>query len=147
MVVAAARVRCLCSSICREGGGVSVERTAVAWPGGKPHLLLSHGKATLCGRRVDSDAFPATDENVCARCEKHQARRVERKDYWNKRIAAAKAKGEENRRGRFIVYRCKLCGAQHNPPGERGVAFCIAAHHVAELEAIEARGPLFGEAE
>lgn len=115
----------------------------VGW-GGKSHVLARHGRATLCGKRTD--APPPTYLNdeapLCARCGKRYAAECEQRERHAERFEAAQEKLRENRRGRFAVYRCTLCGTQHQAPG-RGVPFCFAAGHVAEIEVLEVQGPAF----
>jgi hypothetical protein len=68
----------------------------------------------------------------------------QRKRDYEERVAAPRnERVAANRAGHFYILRCRLCGEQHARSGDgRGaVAFCSLAHHVADLEVVEAIGP------
>lgn len=113
---------------------------AVTW-GGVSHVVSSHGKDTLCGRRLDDAAKSATTP-TCKRCVAKHEVAEQRKVEWAKRSEADAEKTRANREGRFVVYRCKVCGAQRQP-SSHGVPWCVAGMHPAELEVVEVQGPIF----
>lgn len=115
----------------------------MAWGGTVAHVRREHNdNVALCGRSLVGAPNASIGVKTCQRCQKKYDQRQESKAKWNDRLDAARERREANRAGRFVIYRCRTCGLQHNPP-THGVAFCLVDHHEADLEVVEVSGPAF----
>lgn len=119
----------------------------VQWGQTKWHIQRSGESQTVCGRDVPTAARTTRYQpSPCYRC-KRDAEALEAAERERKTLAdAAREQAEENlqdnRDGKFLVVRCKLCGLQHVRLPTRGVtSWCVSAHHESDLEVVEAQGP------
>jgi endogenous inhibitor of DNA gyrase (YacG/DUF329 family) len=114
---------------------------------GKFHVEVDRCGQTVCGKPVPTEVRTTLYRPaLCARCGNDEAAvtaaEMTRKQHWEKVDAQRRDVREAQRKGVFVVYRCRLCGAQHQRPQPGGgVPFCITDNHVADLEEVAAQGP------
>lgn len=136
---------------------IEIKKTGASWRRwtGKHHLVQDGATETVCGRPVPEDSTTTQyPSHHCYRCEAKAP-----DDLLDAAEAARKAIADQidghhekvldaNRKGRFVVYRCRLCGSQHAGQGRGpGQAYCMnpSGHHVAQLEQIDVQGPAWEE--
>lgn len=116
----------------------------VQWGRGVWHVQADGEPQTCCGKDVPEDHRETVYRpSLCARCLKHdtavEAAEQRRKAAWQAKHDQAQRVIDNHRAGRFVVYRCKLCGQQIHHVSGPGSPFCEAGHF-AEIEGVEAQG-------
>jgi hypothetical protein len=133
----------------RDHQGIEWTARFVQWGRGKWHVQPVGSSVTACDKELpDQVRVTIYSCAVCAHCRTHTELYEAAEEYRKALNAYGNQKRDERiaaaRSGRFTVYRCKLCGCQHQRPAGEGVPYCLAAHHEADLEVLEAIGPAWG---
>ena len=119
----------------------------VQWGRGKWHVQRDDEDVTVCGQDVPEDVRATIHSPIlCSRCRKDEeaveAAETDRKARWEEADQESQKRLDENRAGRFLIIRCKLCGLQHMsvPRAGQGTPYCLREMHPSELEVVEATG-------
>lgn len=121
-----------------------------SWGKSVQHVIRDGAETTCCGRTVPSKVrltiYPGI---VCRPCTKADPEAVEMAERWRQgqyeRMAAkVREHHDEERDGRFRVFRCRTCGAQvSGEPGSRACTAPGVEFHMTDPEELVVVGPVW----